>query len=134
MVAIIVIPSYASFLSILQILKAVELSRPLVGSSKSIKLGFVINSYPMQVLFLSPPEILFRLNPPIFWFLQLASYNLFIISSAFTSISSSLKLVLSFAAKQKLSMGVMVSINISSCITKAPSFPKSCFPTIFPLH
>jgi hypothetical protein len=34
-------------------------SRPEVGSSKIKSLGFVINSYPMEARFLSPPEIPF---------------------------------------------------------------------------
>lgn len=37
--------------------KAVELSSPVVGSSKKITLGSVSNSTPMDVLFRSPPEI-----------------------------------------------------------------------------
>ena len=36
--------------------KAVEESKPVVGSSKNIKLGFVNNSTPILALFLSPPE------------------------------------------------------------------------------
>ena len=37
-------------------LRAVLLSRPEVGSSKMHKFGFLIKSYPIEVLFLSPPE------------------------------------------------------------------------------
>jgi len=36
---------------------ALKLSSPEVGSSKRIKLGSVISSTPIAVLFLSPPEI-----------------------------------------------------------------------------
>jgi hypothetical protein len=36
--------------------KAVEESKPVVGSSKKIKLGLVSNSTPILALFLSPPE------------------------------------------------------------------------------
>jgi hypothetical protein len=55
----------ASFLRSCTILRAVELSRPLVGSSRRITTGSVINSYPIEVLFLSPPEIPLRRTPPI---------------------------------------------------------------------
>ena len=34
-----------------------EESKPVVGSSKNNKLGFVSSSNPIDVLFLSPPEI-----------------------------------------------------------------------------
>jgi len=64
-VAITVIPFRASFLSIVIIRKAVELSKPLVGSSNRIKLGSVMSSYPMHVRLRSPPEMLLRANPPI---------------------------------------------------------------------
>lgn len=71
-----VMPLRASFLSKAMILKAVELSRPLVGSSRSSNLGSVINSYPILVLFLSPPDMALIVNPPILVSLQLVSYNL----------------------------------------------------------
>jgi len=44
---------------------AVNESNPEVGSSKKITDGLVINSQPMFVRFLSPPEIPFRSLPPI---------------------------------------------------------------------
>ena len=50
------------------ILKAVELSSPLVGSSQSNRLGSVISSYPILVLFLSPPDIPLNKVPPTFVF------------------------------------------------------------------
>jgi hypothetical protein len=65
MVAITVIPVEASLLSIDMILRAVVLSSPLVGSSIRIRLGLEISSYPMEVRFLSPPEIPLILTPPI---------------------------------------------------------------------
>lgn len=46
-------------------MKAVKLSRPLVGSSKNRTSGLDISSNPMEHLFLSPPEIPFRKSPPI---------------------------------------------------------------------
>jgi len=45
-------------------LKAVLESRPEVGSSKIKSLGFVINSYPIDALFLSPPDIPFMSSFP----------------------------------------------------------------------
>jgi hypothetical protein len=39
-------------------------SRPDVGSSKSTTLGSVINSTPIEVRFLSPPEIVFLETDP----------------------------------------------------------------------
>ena len=47
---------------------AVYESRPVVGSSKKIRLGFVISSTPIEVLFLSPPETPLTSGPPIFVF------------------------------------------------------------------
>ena len=44
---------------------AVYESRPVVGSSRKIKLGFVINSTPIEHLFLSPPETPLIVYPPI---------------------------------------------------------------------
>ena len=40
-------------------------SKPEVGSSKIMALGLVTSSKPIDVLFLSPPEIPFILIPPI---------------------------------------------------------------------
>ena len=69
-------PWVASCFKSLHMRNAVELSSPDVGSSSSSKLGSVISSYPIQVRFLSPPEIDFRVNPPILVSLQDVSYSL----------------------------------------------------------
>ena len=45
---------------------AVKESRPVVGSSKKISEGSVINSTPIEVLFLSPPDTPLTNGPPIF--------------------------------------------------------------------
>jgi hypothetical protein len=45
--------------------KALKLSKPEVGSSRNIIDGSVINSTPMAVLFLSPPERVLLNTPPI---------------------------------------------------------------------
>lgn len=59
MVEIIVFPFLAKDLRSFTIYKALKLSKPEVGSSRRIKLGSVINSTPIAVLFLSPPDIVF---------------------------------------------------------------------------
>jgi hypothetical protein len=45
---------------------AVNESKPVVGSSRNIRLGSVMSSTPIEVLFLSPPEIPLISGPPIF--------------------------------------------------------------------
>lgn len=47
---------------------AVNESRPVVGSSRKIRLGSVISSTPIEVRFLSPPETPFTSGPPILVF------------------------------------------------------------------
>jgi hypothetical protein len=64
MVEIMVFPDLAKFFSSFTIDKALKLSRPDVGSSNKIKLGFVISSTPIAVRFLSPPEIVFCATLP----------------------------------------------------------------------
>lgn len=59
-----VVPFYASFFSNYTILKAVCESRPEVGSSKNNILGLDISSYPIEVLFFSPPESPLIRTPP----------------------------------------------------------------------
>ena len=49
-------PRFASALSVSITFWAVLESRPLVGSSRKSTVGLVINSYPIEVLFLSPDE------------------------------------------------------------------------------
>lgn len=52
----IVLPLVANLFNKSMTYKAVEESKPVVGSSKKIKLGLVSNSTPILALFLSPPE------------------------------------------------------------------------------
>ena len=56
-VEITVLPYWASFFNSKITCKAVVESNPVVGSSKKIIPGFVTSSTPIDVLFLSPPEI-----------------------------------------------------------------------------
>lgn len=126
--------STAIFFNIFTILKAVEESRPLVGSSQSKKCGSVISSYPMLVLLRSPPEIPFFSCPPIQVFWQCLSPSLCIISWILSSISQLLRFVFNFEANLKHSRGVNVSSSTSSCYTNAPIFPKSFWSNLLLLH
>lgn len=44
---------------------AVNESKPEVGSSRRMQLGFVTNSKPIEALFLSPPDMPLNETPPI---------------------------------------------------------------------
>ena len=57
MVATTVLPNWANLDRDSITVKAVKVSRPVVGSSKKIIPGFTTISIPMAVLFLSPPEM-----------------------------------------------------------------------------
>jgi hypothetical protein len=69
----IVLPLFANALRILIKIVAVYESRPVVGSSRKIKLGFVISSTPIEHLFLSPPETPLTTAPPILVFSHLVN-------------------------------------------------------------
>jgi hypothetical protein len=60
-----VLPVFAKFLRVSITHVDVKESRPVVGSSKKIKLGSVISSTPIEHLFFSPPETPFTKAPPI---------------------------------------------------------------------
>lgn len=125
-VARIDMPLLASCFSIFVIYSAVIESNPEVGSSKMSKLGFVISSYPTEVLFLSPPDSPFLITLPIGVFLQPKSRSLFSMESILFSYSFRvIPLVVSCTANRKHSSAVIVSIKTSSYWTKAPYFPKS---------
>jgi len=62
----IVLPLKASSVIVSTTDIAVKESNPVVGSSKKISIGSVINSTPMEVLFLSPPDTPLIRAPPIF--------------------------------------------------------------------
>lgn len=68
MVLMIVLPDWDSSFNVSITDVAVKESRPVVGSSKKIKVGSVISSTPMDVLFLSPPETPLTRGPPILVF------------------------------------------------------------------
>jgi hypothetical protein len=65
MVDITVFPFFAYLSNSLTIESALKLSSPDVGSSKRMREGFVINSTPIEVRFLSPPEMVFCITEPI---------------------------------------------------------------------
>ena len=64
MVVRMVAPLWASVFRRRVVRRAVEESRLLVGSSRRMRGGEVINSYPIEVRFLSPPEIPLANHPP----------------------------------------------------------------------
>ena len=72
------------------IYKAVEESSPLVGSSNKRRLGFVMSSYPIEVLFLSPPDNPLMKNPPTIVFLHAFNLSLWITLSTVSFVFSSL--------------------------------------------
>ena len=89
--------------------KAVELSRPVVGSSKNNIDGFVRSSTPMEVLFLSPPEMPRIKELPTLVFLHLVKpsslinlLTLSILCSSFKffSLKSAVSLNASFLQKE----------------------------------
>jgi hypothetical protein len=86
MVARIVMPLLASFFIYYMIRSDVVESRPEVGSSRSRILGSVISSYPIDVRFLSPPEIPLIETPPTLVFWHLVMLSLWMISSTFAII------------------------------------------------
>jgi len=55
----------AKFLRISTIMKLVNESKPLVGSSNTNTSGYLINSIAMAVLFFSPPLIPLTSTPPM---------------------------------------------------------------------
>lgn len=67
----IVLPFYANLFNKSITYNAVDESKPVVGSSKKIKLGLVSNSTPILALFLSPPD-----TPLIYVFPTLVSAHL----------------------------------------------------------
>lgn len=117
------LPCIASFFKTSSTWRAVVESRPVVGSSRKIKLGLVMSSTPMEVLFLSPPDKpLMKVLPTLvsahFW-----RPSSWIKLSTLCFFSSLLNFNLRFAVKLKTSRGVMVAMRISSCWTKATRFP-----------
>jgi hypothetical protein len=68
MVEITVLPAWARSLRVSMTDVAVKESKPVVGSSKKMRLGSVISSTPILVLFLSPPETPLIRGPPILVF------------------------------------------------------------------
>ena len=102
----IVLPFLASLFKVSTIYKALKLSRPDVGSSNRITDGLVMISTPIDVLFLSPPDISFLVTDPII-----------VLQAAFKDNSSNNSLTnsscyscgifnLNLAAKVKASLGV----------------------------
>lgn len=119
------IPRAASFFRSFTILKAVDESRPLVGSSRNSKEGLVISSYPIDILFRSPPETPLRNHPPILVSWQAYSANFLITCCTLSSIKDYERFNLILHAKTNSSFAVSDSDKTSSCCTKAAILPKS---------
>ncbi len=120
----IVFPFRAQALNICTIQRALKLSSPEVGSSKSINEGSVIKATPIAALFLSPPESSFYLWFPI---RTLATWNNpSSISRSSTLLSYSGKGIVSFslAANLNASLALKQLKRISSCMTQAPILPN----------
>ncbi len=78
----------------------------MVGSSRNNKLGLVNNSTPIEVRFLSPPEIPLKSPPPILVCSHFVNPKYLIKLLTFLCLSSSETLSLNLAAKRKASLGV----------------------------
>lgn len=83
-------------------------SNPVVGSSKKISCGSVISSTPIDVLFLSPPDIPLTSAPPTLVFWHLVNLRSLITSSTLSIYFSEVHLSFSFAAKMRHSLTVIV--------------------------
>ena len=83
---------------------AVNESRPVVGSSKKIRLGSVISSTPIDVLFLSPPDTPFIRAPPILVLAHFCNLNSVIISYTLFILSYKEPPNLSLAANSRHSL------------------------------
>ena len=92
-------------------------SRPDVGSSNKIILGSVINSTPIEVRFLSPPDIVFFKILPITVSLHFSSPKSWINLVNRFSYSSILTFSLSLAANLKASVTVKYAKRTSSYMT-----------------
>ena len=112
-----VLPWLASFFRRRITWRAVVESRPVVGSSKKIILGFVMSSTPIEVLFLSPPLIPLIKLFPTFVSAQLVRPNSLIRFSTLYCFSSFVAVSLRSAANWKHSLGVRVGSSASYCIT-----------------
>lgn len=107
MVLMMVLPFlWANFCKSLQIVLAINESRPEVGSSSKITLGSVISSTPIAVLLRSPPEMVFFKILPTIVFEHFSIPNSLIKFSTLLSYSSSEIFNLSLAANVKASLTV----------------------------
>lgn len=98
-------------------LNAVSESSPVVGSSKNISDGFVINSTPIDVLFLSPPDIPLTTAFPTLVSAHFSKPSSLITDSTFSNFSYSVPFNLIFAANYIASLGVNIVYNTSSYYT-----------------
>ena len=89
-------------------MKAVRESRPELGSSRKMTLGSLMSSKAIEVLFLYPPEIPFRIVPPMGTSRHFSSFR-FLTSSANISSFYSFGLAnFRLAANSRVSLTVRV--------------------------
>lgn len=108
MVLITVLPLNANSFIVSTTLIAIYESKPVVGSSKNINIGSVINSTPIAVLFLSPPDTPLIRAPPIFVLEHFYSLSSVIISVTLFIFSSYDPASFSFAANSRHSRTLIV--------------------------
>ena len=112
-----VFPCLAKFFNSIITCRAVEESNPVVGSSKKMMLGFVINYTPIEVLFLSPPLIPLIIAFPTLVSAQEVSPSSKIRSWTILYFYALLTVSLRSHANLKHYLGVNVDKRASYCIT-----------------
>ena len=126
-------PLLASVLSSFTNLRAVEESRPLVGSSRKSRDGFVISSNPIDVLLRSPPDSPLDMKPPSLWSQHFCKPSLQMMESTRAQICFSFRARRILQAKVNNSLGVRLMASTSSCCTNAAILPISLLCISFPL-
>lgn len=117
MVDTIVLPPVANLLSNSITYNAVDESRPVVGSSRNTKLGFVSNSTPIEARFLSPPDTPLMMLFPMRVLALLVRPNSMMSCSTLFFFSGMGKSNLKLAENMNASLAVNVANKISSYIT-----------------
>ena len=118
-------PLLASVLSSFAILRAVEESNPLVGSSKKSRDGFVMSSNPIDVLLRSPPDSPLDMKPPSLWSQHFYRPSLQMTESTRDQICFSFRARRILQAKVNNSLGERQMGSTSSYCTKAAILPIS---------
>lgn len=107
----------ASDFRYLTMMKEVSESRPEVGSSSIKTWGSLISSKAIEVLFLYPPDIPFRMIPPTITSRHFYSFSFLHSRLILSCFSYSLRLSFRLAANSSVSLTVRVCMSTSVCIT-----------------